>query len=295
MYVAQQRKLRNFTHIYAMDETAVWLDASPATSIARQGAKEVCVLTTGHEKSRITVVLTARSNGFKMKPFVLLPRKRPVPIIVEQFGSKLNLVWAGAGNSWMNDHFTELYLGATFGAHNFSQARKLLVWDSFRCHLSAATKAVMRKIGIESATVPGGCTKFIQAPDVSWNAPFKAHIRRSYDAWMAGDAREVTAGGNPKAPDMQVYLKWVVNAWNSLPPELIEQSFKTCGLTNALDGSEDDQIHCFKPTGPVPEELEMLKQKRQEAAADDLAQLVEEIDLEQDEENGYESDNSVEM
>lgn len=123
---------------------------------------QVCVLTTGHEKSRITVVLTARSNGFKMKPFVLLPRKRPVPIIVEQFGSKLNLVWAGAGNSWMNDHFTELYLGATFGAHNFSQARKLLVWDSFRCHLSAATKAVMRKIGIESATVPGGCTKFIQ-------------------------------------------------------------------------------------------------------------------------------------
>ncbi|KAH7687843.1 pogo transposable element with KRAB domain-like protein, partial [Aphelenchoides avenae] len=40
MYVAQQRKLRNFTHIYAMDETAVWLDASPATSIARKGAKE---------------------------------------------------------------------------------------------------------------------------------------------------------------------------------------------------------------------------------------------------------------
>jgi hypothetical protein len=41
IYVAQQRKLRNYTHIYAMDETAVWLDASPATSIARKGAKEV--------------------------------------------------------------------------------------------------------------------------------------------------------------------------------------------------------------------------------------------------------------
>ncbi|KAH7680491.1 pogo transposable element with KRAB domain-like protein [Aphelenchoides avenae] len=153
----------------------------------------------------------------------------------------------------------------------------------------------MRKIGIESATVPGGCTKFIQAPDVSWNAPFKAHIRHSYDTWMGGDEREVTAGGNPKAPDMLVCLKWVVNAWNSLPPELVAQSFKTCGLTNALDGSEDDQIHCFKPTGPVPEGLEMLKQKRQEAAAEDLAQLVEEIDLKQDEQNGYESDDSVEM
>jgi hypothetical protein len=126
---------------------------------------QVCVLTTGHEKSRITVVLTARSNGFKMKPFVLLPRKRPDPLIVQQFGNKLNLVWAGAGNSWMNNLYTEQYLCATFGAHNFSQARKLLVWDSFRCHLSDATKAVLHKIGIESATVPGGCTKFIQVSE----------------------------------------------------------------------------------------------------------------------------------
>uniref|UniRef100_A0A915D139 Uncharacterized protein n=1 Tax=Ditylenchus dipsaci TaxID=166011 RepID=A0A915D139_9BILA len=28
--------------------------------------------------------------------------------------------------------------------------------------------------GIDTAVVPGGCTKFIQAPEVCWNAPFKA-------------------------------------------------------------------------------------------------------------------------
>jgi hypothetical protein len=130
---------------------------------------------------------------------------------------------------------------------------------------------------------------------VSWNAPFKAHIRQSYDKWMQEDEREVTAGGNPKAPGMLVYLKWVVDAWNSLPGALIEHSFKTCGLTNALDGSEDGQIHCFKATGPVPEGLDKLKQKRLEEEAAQLAQLIEEIDIEQDERNGYESDDSVEL
>ena len=32
-----------------------------------------------------------------------------------------------------------------------------------------------------------------------------------------------------------------------------------CGITNNADWSEDDQIHCFKPHGPIPEGLEVLE------------------------------------
>jgi hypothetical protein len=58
------------------------------------------------------------------------------------------------------------------------------------------------------------------------------------------------------------------------------------------DGSEDDQIHCFKPHGPVPEGRVLLL----EARADIQPGIpFEEIDEEQDQENGYSSVESIEF
>jgi hypothetical protein len=39
----------------------------------------VCVLSTGNEKARVTVLFTGRSDGHKLKPYVLLNRKRVDP------------------------------------------------------------------------------------------------------------------------------------------------------------------------------------------------------------------------
>uniref|UniRef100_A0A915DHN8 Transposase n=1 Tax=Ditylenchus dipsaci TaxID=166011 RepID=A0A915DHN8_9BILA len=120
MYVSRIRSKKNYTHIYAADETPIWLDPTLGKCIDFKGAKDVTVLSTGHEKSRITVMLTARSDGYKCIPYVLIPKKR-----------------------------------------------------------------------------------------------------------------------------------WIYEAWQSLTEEMIASSFKTCGITNALDGSEDDLIHCFKQHGPA--------------------------------------------
>ena len=48
--------------------------------------------------------------------------------------------------------------------------------------------------------VPAGCTKYIQAPDVCWNAPFKELVTERYDEWMAENSQEYTAQSNLKAP-----------------------------------------------------------------------------------------------
>jgi hypothetical protein len=107
---------------------------------------------------RVTVMLTARSDGHKCKPYVLLPRKRPVPNVVDKFKNKLVLSWAG--KIWMDDQLTGDYLDKTFGRSLFG--RRLLIWDSFRCHISESTKKKLKEISLHSAVVPGGCTKFIQ-------------------------------------------------------------------------------------------------------------------------------------
>jgi hypothetical protein len=103
-------------------------------------------------------MLTAESSGRKLKPYVLLPRVRPDAKIVEKFGIRLFLSWAG--KTWFDDHLTEDYLQRVFGKSLFG--KRLLVGDAFRCHTSEATTVQLRKQGLHTAVIPGGCTKFIQ-------------------------------------------------------------------------------------------------------------------------------------
>ena len=55
-------KLKN---IFAMDETAVWNDMISDTTVEKRGAHSVNLKSTGREKSKITVCLTATAGDGK--------------------------------------------------------------------------------------------------------------------------------------------------------------------------------------------------------------------------------------
>ncbi|KAI1693198.1 pogo transposable element with KRAB domain [Ditylenchus destructor] len=123
----------------------------------------------------------------------------------------------------------------------------------------------------------------IECPDVVWNKPFKARVQQLYDTWMlTGDRREWTAAGNPRAPSMDVYLEWIVTGWEAVTADMIKESFKTCGITNCIDGSEDDLIHCFKEAGPVPEGRKLLEDARAGINDEPLQIEDEEFEVEED-------------
>ena len=67
---------------------------------------------------------------------------------------------------------------------------------------------------------------------------------------MAEGVNSFTAAGNMDAPSRRKIVQWVLEAWGSLKGELIVRSFRSCALTVAPDGSEDDQIHCLKEGQP---------------------------------------------
>jgi len=167
LFVEQKRRTSNYTYIYAADETAVYLDYSSSLTVENKGVREVPVKTSGHDKFHFTVMLTARSDGFKCRPYILLKNKRPIKEIVTKFKNTLHLCWAG--RSFFNDDLTSEFLQKIVGSSMFG--KRLLAWDSYRCHISDATKKQLKKLQIDTAVIPGGCTKFIQAPDVYWNAP----------------------------------------------------------------------------------------------------------------------------
>ena len=63
------------TAVYAMDETACWMDMLSSSTIDVRGARSVPLKTTGHEKDHFTVILTARANGKKLNPFIVFKGK----------------------------------------------------------------------------------------------------------------------------------------------------------------------------------------------------------------------------
>ena len=58
----------------------------------------------------------------------------------------------------------------------------------------------------ESVIIPGGCTKYIQAPHVVWDKPFKGKIQDFYDDWLANANHEFTvaAGCSKRGKTSQV-------------------------------------------------------------------------------------------
>ncbi len=72
-----------------------------------------------------------------------------------------------------------------------------------------------------------------------------------------------------------------------------------CGVSNAIDGGEDDMIHCFKPEGSCNEGRDILRKAAEElnsAVANPLPVAVDEQAEEGEaDEDGYLSDASVEF
>ena len=62
-----------------MDETPVYMDMLPRNSANKKGEKQVIMKSTGHEKSRYTVVLAVMADGTKLPPMIIFKRKTKPP------------------------------------------------------------------------------------------------------------------------------------------------------------------------------------------------------------------------
>ena len=51
-------------------------------------------------------------------------------------------------------------------------------------------------------------------------------------------------------------LRWIDRAWSEIPVDLIVRSFTSCGINNALDGTEDDAV--WEDEGEDAEDAEEL-------------------------------------
>ena len=65
----------------------------------------------------------------------------------------------------MNTELTLEWINKVLGTFSFNQ--RYLVWDSYECHIEDSVKSSLKGKKIDVSIIPGGRTKYIQAPDVS--------------------------------------------------------------------------------------------------------------------------------
>lgn len=255
-YVLHVRRLQSKNQyspssIIAMDETPVWSDVASETTVDTTRKKTVTLKSTGHEKSRVSVCLAAKANGTMLKPFIVFKQAKR-----QEFKSQAYI--AGSVNAWMTTELTNEWVNHILGL--FAFGRHQLAWDSYECHMEDSVVQSLHSKKINVVIVPGGCTRYIQAPDVLWNKPFKAACTEEYDNWMGEvGIHSETAAGNLKAPPKRTVIQWILKSWAAIPAELIKKLFPCCGLNLPVNGSDNDKIVCFRDVEPCAIGREMLK------------------------------------
>lgn len=60
---------------------------------------------------------------------------------------------------------------------------------------------------------------------------------------MAAGHHEKTLTGRLRRASLQLVCARILNAWRAVPTDIIVTSFKVTGISNTMDGTEDNWIH----------------------------------------------------
>ena len=113
----------------------------------------------------------------------------------------------------------------------------------FRAHLLGKVKDTLKENKTYQAVIPGCCTSVLQPLDVCLNKPFKVNMRQRWNQWMVNAEKQITKAGNIWRPGLKTVCQWVIDAWNNIPTDMVVKSFLKCGISNSMDGTEDDELY----------------------------------------------------
>ena len=156
-----------------MDETPMAFNLPNNTTVEQRGTRTVSILSTGHERSNFTVVLTCMSDGTKLPPVIIF---KLVNIPREEFPD--GVIIRANKKGWMNESEMIWWVENiwTQRARRGINPRSLLVLDSFTAHITDSVKNRFREKHTDLAVIPGGLTSRLQPLDVSLNKSFKSKV-----------------------------------------------------------------------------------------------------------------------
>ncbi len=94
--------------------------------------------------------------------------------------------------------------------------------DGYYSHMDNLVTKVLQEAGCKVMILPGGCTSVLQPLDVAINKTIKSAMKEQYNEF----ARNCNLGEVPAHFKM---AEWIINAVNSVNPDLIFNAMNLCG------------------------------------------------------------------
>ena len=121
---------------------------------------------------------------------------------------------------------------------------KVLVADVHRSQLADGAKSLLKRKSTELVNVLPGCTSRVQLLHVSFNKPFKDVTRQQFEKHLEQNLQRYTKGKISASERRALVTEWVGKAWTEVGSnrDMVVRSFKKCGISLSLDGSENGEI-----------------------------------------------------
>ena len=227
-----------------MDETPIWFEMVPKSTVAKLGAKSVTVKTFGTERKRFSLMLTIGDKGQKLPPVIVFKGEKNATHqkrLQSYADSKKYMSFILCQSSGWADHEVFIFwLENVFFNNKIipNRIHKLLILDRATTHYEENLVEKFKKFNASYILIPPGLTRFMQPLDCSVNGPFKK-------ALIHWDVEYRIDHKNTKKPSYNDLIDAVLEncySEDKITAEIIFNSFKITGISVALDESEKNKI-----------------------------------------------------
>ena len=149
------------------DETSIYIDPPTRRTYDLVGTRRVEAVTSGQQKTRVSVCLTATAGETKLKPLILIPRKNPLKNWVPP--NNVELVYGTNGNfneGEIVEHFVPRILVSYKNQNHYQNMH--LIFDQAPCHTTQRSKVSYAGASVNIKWVPKRMTYISQPGDQSW-------------------------------------------------------------------------------------------------------------------------------
>ena len=265
------RLSQEYDVILNCDETPLYFDIPSTKTIDFEGVARVHVKTTGHEKLRYTVLLTAgvqrtkkatkttpaEYRAFRLPPLVIFKNIKKAP--KGKFPPGMVVLGTKGGSTTeqiMSEEYIPKVLVKRPGGF-FKSLSTLLIMDSATSHTTNLVKEGLAENKIDEKIIHGGLTPLIQYLDTHVNKSFKGNVRESWEDWMANGEAEFSKTGKRRRASYEMITGWVAEAWKKVQDVQILKGFQENGYINYQHDREvlHAQLKDTLKNGRVSEEL----------------------------------------
>ena len=219
------------------------------------GQKTIVIRTLKQEKARISLILSITAAGWKLKTYIIFKGAKSGKIYHDLINNELvkkklcevscnTNAWATKEIivNWINKIYVEKF-------KKVNLQNTLLILDSSTMHFSLDVIRYLVSLKINYVFIPKGLTSILQPLDVSVNRPFKDALRHCYE-------NALSIFNQKKMPKIkrEVLLKWIIDSWYNneiIKSDVIVKSFLVTGISNKLDGSEDEEFNGFEKINDI--------------------------------------------